>query len=280
MQGTDSMNKKPYDFTAEILEDRRRRARARAMEAKALGKHRKRIKARLVEGREWPIDARTGERAELDHGDVMAPLPDDLKMPVGDVDEKMLALRAEADKHRSFSDDIVPIDEGVLQRRRRERDEAVTAAQRIRGEKWTEELVDARIEEAFRTLFKSSISGVGPREFGSPMPEVLRQVSDLVHQAGNKSLRNMIAHRFRGIPGTEEVRRANESLGWALQYLRDEHPDLALFLNLGGMWKAWDAKISKKCRSMGISRQAFYRDRKEAVRLIVEGLTRDGKAPT
>jgi hypothetical protein len=135
------------------------------------------------------------------------------------------------------------------------------------------------MEEAYRTLFRSSLGGMGPRAFGNAMPVPIRQMSDLVAQAGNKSLRNAIAHRFKGPPSTEEVRRAEDALGWALTYLRNEHPDLAGFVNLRFMWTAWGAKISKKCADIGVHRQVFYRDSKAAVRLIVEGLTRDGKAP-
>jgi hypothetical protein len=111
------------------------------------------------------------------------------------------------------------------------------------------------------------------------MPHIIREVSDLVHQAGNKSLRNAIAHRFKGVPSREEVRRADDALTWASRYLLQEHPDLAAFANLGAMWKAWGAKVNQRCKAIGVSRQQFYRDRKEAIRKIVEGLKRDGEAP-
>lgn len=268
------------DVTRLILADRKRRQKERAAEVKALGKFRKRQRHRMLEGRTWPIDAATGDRADIDHEDVMAPLPDDMKAPIGDVDEKMQRLRAEADQHQEFAGDTVPIDEGVLLRRRREREEEKAARARIHGDAWTEDLVDARLEEAFRTLFRSSNGSVGPRAFGNGMPEIIREVSDLVHQAGNKSLRNAIAHRFKGLPSTEEVRRADEALAWAAAYLLQDHPDMAAFANLGAMWRAWGAKVNKRCAAIGVHRQVFYRDRKIALQLIVDGLKRDGKAPT
>ena len=280
MQGMTSMATKPTDHEKEILDDRKRRRLAFQSEMKTLGKHKKRIKFRLVEGREWPI-TNTGDKADIDHDDVMAPLPEEMRATVGDIDERMQELRAEADQHQSFADPVVPIDEGVLSRRRRERDDDRIAAESVRGNKWTPELVEARITEAYRTLFRSSIAGVRPREFGNAMPVPVRQMADLVAQAGNKSLRNAIAHRFKdGVPSTEEVRRAEDALSWALTYLGDEHPDLACFLQLGAMWKAWGSKISRKCADIGVPRQTFYSDRKEAVELIVEGLIRDRKAPT
>lgn len=279
MQGLTSMATKPTDHEKEILDDRKRRRLLLQAEMKKLGKHKKRIKFRLVEGRDWPITA-TGDKADIDHDDVMAPLPDDMKALLGNVDEKMQALRLDADKHEAFAGAVVPIDEGVLARRRAEREDERAATKAVRGEKWTPELVEARFEEAYKTLFRSAVAGVRPREFGNGMPTPVRQMADLVAQAGNKSLRNAIAHRFKGVPSQDEVRRAEDTLGWAMDYLSDQHPDLSGFLQLGSMWKAWGAKITKKCADIGVPRQSFYRDRKEAVGLIVEGLIRDGKAPT
>lgn len=265
--------------TKAILAARKWRRLELAAEMKSLGKYKKRLKYRLQDGREWPI-TNTGDKADIDHEDVMATLPDDMRAPIGDVDEKMQALRKEADKHQSFDGETVPVDPGVQQRRQREFGEERAARDSVRGETWTEELVEARMIEAYQTLFRSSVGGVFPREFGNGMPTPIRQMSDLVAQAGNKSLRNAIAHRFKGSPSTDEVRRMNDALEWGMTYLRDEHPDLAGFLNIGAMWKAWGAKIGKKCADMGVHRQVFYRDRKAAVKLIVEGLKRDGKAPT
>lgn len=277
MQGLTSMQKKPTDG---VIEDRKRRRLDLAAETKALGKHKRRIKFRLKEGRDWPVDSGTGDRAEVDADDVLAPLPDDMRLPIGDVDEAMQKLRVEADRHQSFAGDVVPIDEGVLLRRQRDAEEARAARDLVRGNVWTEELVEARMTEAYQTLFRSSVGGVFPREFGSAMPVPIRQMSDLVAQAGNKSLRNAIAHRFKGTPSTDEVRRAEDALAWGLTYLSKDDPDLAGFLNLGAMWKAWGAKISRKCADIGVHRQVFYRDRKEAIRKIVKGLIKDGKAPT
>ena len=278
--GVLGMTKLPSDSAdPEVIADRKRRRKEFVDEMRALSKHKRRIKFRLVEGRDWPIDARTGEKADIDHDDVMAPLPEEMRATVGDVDERMQELREEADKHQSFADEIVPIDPGVLSRRNRENLEERAARDSVRGVVWTEDLVEARLTEAYRTLFRSSLGGVGPRAFGNAMPEVVREVSDLVHQAGNKSLRNAIAHRFKSIPTTEEVRRAEEALSWALTYLRDEHPDLAGFLSLGAYWKSWGAKVSKKCEEHGISRQTFYRDRKTALQIVVQGLIKSGRAP-
>jgi hypothetical protein len=281
MQGLTSMIDDEADrATREVLSDRKRRVRELRDEMRTLSRYKKRLKFRLQDGREWPLDAATGTNAEIDHEDVMAPLPDDMKLPIGDIDEKMQKLRAEADQYQSFAGAVVPIDEGVLLRRRRERDEEVAQREKVRGDRWTPELVEARLEEAYRTLFRSSIGGSGPRAFGNAMPEVVRQMSDLVHQAGNKSLRNAIAHRFKGVPTTEEVRRADDAIGWAMSYLGKEHPDLAAFTQLGAMWRVWGSKIAKKCEQHGIQRHVFYRDRREALQIIVAGLIRDGKAPT
>jgi hypothetical protein len=271
--------KKPVDIgTKIVLDERERRKRLSIDENRALKKHRVRLKARRIET-DWPIDARTGERAEMDHDDVMAPLPDDLKAPIGVVDERMQELRVAVAGHVSFSS--TEIDENLAIRRRLDRKKEREDRASITGDRWTEDLVEARIEEAFKVLGRLAVGATGPREFGNAMPAPLRSMADLVAQAGNKSLRNSMRRLFsdKGPPGGDEVRRMNESLAWAMQYLRDEDPDLAMFLNLGGLWRAWGAKVTRKCAEIGVHRQVFYRDRKMAVRKIVEGLIRDGRAP-
>lgn len=279
MQGLASMDTK--DAEKHVLDDRKRRRLSLAAEMKALGKYKKKLKARLKEG-DWPIDARTGEKAEIDHDDVMAPLPDDMKAPIGEVDEKMQALRAEADQHQAFSGVIVPIDDGILSRRRREREDELADRRKVHGPAWTEDLVEARVEEAFRTLFRATAGGIGPREFGNGMPTPIRQMADLVAQAGNKSLRRAAGRllRDRGPPSNDEVTRMNDTLLWASRYLINEPEDLGRFINLNGFWKAADARITKKCEALGIKRQQFYRDKKSAVQKIMAGLIRDGRAPT
>lgn len=273
--------KKPADPS--IMAARKERRLENERESRKLGKYRRRLKERLKDDRDWPLQVGPDghvDRAEIDHEDVRAPLPEDLRAQVGNVDRKMQLLREEADRQQAFAGDTVDVDPGVLSRRRREREEELARRARVMAPAWSVELVEARLEEAYRTLFRASINGVGPREFGNAMPKVVRSMSDLVAQAGNKSLRNAIAHRFKNeLPSTEEMRRAEEALGWGLTYLRNEHPDLAGFANLGAMWKAWGAPIAKKCRDIGVHRQVFYRDRKEAIKLIVEGLKRDGRAP-
>lgn len=262
-----------------VLEERELRRQFSIEENRRLKRERKRLK-QLRRETDWPIDARTGDRADLDPDDVMAPLPDDMKAPSGDVDERMQQLRVEVSGHVAFSDAVV--DEGVAARRRADRDRDLARRSAITGPRWTEDIVEARVEEAFRVLSRLAVGASGPREFGSAMPAPLRSMADLVAQAGNRSLRNSMRRLLRdqGPPQGDEVARMNEALAWAMIYLRDEDPDLATFLNLGGLWKAWGAKVTKKCAELGVHRQVFYRDRKAAVRKIVEGLTRDGRAPT
>jgi hypothetical protein len=269
----------PNKISPQVIAARKQRVKEQREEARALKPHKKRLRDRLFDGRDWPIDARTGDRAEIDHGDVMAPLPDDLKVPVGEIDEKMHALRKEADKAISFNEGP---DRGVVLRRHAERQAERIATEAVRGGAWTVDLVQARIEEAFRTLARAGGGRVGPREFGNGMPAPIRAYADLVNQAGNASLRRAMERlaRYQGPPTSDEVRRMGEALGWSLTYLRNEHPDLATFVNLGGMWKAWDAKVSRKCRELGIRRQDFYRFKQRAIEIIVEGLKKEGKAPT
>jgi hypothetical protein len=280
MQGTSTMERtKSAEGAQAVIDDRRRRRDALQQEMRTLAKHKKRIKARLRDNLDWPTEARTGGRADVDHEDVRAPLPDDLKTPIGNVDEKMQMLRAEAAGLQSFTAETDP---GVRLRRRAQREAEARHLETVRGNTWTDEMVEARLTEAFRTLARTVVGRVGPREFGNAMPTPVRAYSDMVNQAGNKSLRRSLERlaRKEGPPTSEEVRRMEDAIMWATLYLRDEYPDLAMFANLGGMWKAWEDNISKRCRELGIHRQVFYRDRKVAIKMIAEGLKRDGKAPT
>src|SRR5882762_4357928 len=204
----------PEDGIKRVLNDRKMRRKSLQEEMRALSKQKRRIKARLREGLEWPIDAITNDRADLDHEDVMAPLPDDLKIPIGNIDERMQRLRAEVKDHESFAEPIIPIDRGVLLRRQAENKEERRARNAVRGESWTEELIESRIEEAFKTLFRASVGRIGPREFGNAMPIPVRQMSDLVAQAGNKSLRRAMVRMRQnmGPPTGPEVQRMEDAL--------------------------------------------------------------------
>lgn len=275
-----TIGRKPADLGERIVLDERERRRQLAIdEGRRLKREKKRLK-NLRRETDWPTDARTGGRADVDPGDVMAPLPDDMKAPIGDVDERMQRLRVEVSGHVSFSDSVV--DEGILARRRADREREAAMRSAVTGPRWTEDLVEARIEEAFKVLSRMAVGATGPREFGNGMPAPLRSMADLVAQAGNKSLRSSVRRLFRdqGPPRGDEVARMNEALAWALVYLKEEDPDLATFVNLKFMWKAWGAKVTKKCADLGVHRQVFYRDSKIGIRKIAEGLTRDGKAPT
>jgi len=280
MQGFSKVDEKPK--SPAVMEMRKRLVKDAHRDSRALRPHKRRLKERFKEGRDWPMAVDPSgmliERADLEKDEVLAPLPDDMKGNVDTgPDEKMRKLRDEADQHHAFTAEA---DETLVLKRRREHQERMEAAEALRGTTWTPEMVEARLEEAFKTLFRSSVNNVRPREFGNAMPSIIREVSDMVHQAGNKSLRNAIAHRFKGVPSAEEMERADDALAWAARFLNDQHPDYAGFAQLGAMWKVYGHKISQRCKAIGVHRQVFYRDRKEAIRLIVEGLKKEGKAPT
>src|ERR1700752_2263851 len=122
MQGLRTMTEP--DGTKIVLDDRKRRLRDLHREMKLLKIHKRRLKERLKEGRDWPIavNAYGGlEQADLEKDEVLAPLPDDLKANLDTgPDEKMRLLREEADQHVSFASDHVEIDETVKLARQRE----------------------------------------------------------------------------------------------------------------------------------------------------------------
>jgi hypothetical protein len=258
-----------------VLQAQQLRDREARLAAKRIKKLKRWQEERLRE-RDWPLDAASGRRADVDPEDVNAPLPFEIKEITA---EQLAAANASAS---SLASQYVEIDENVLARRSLDREREIAARAAVVGEKWTEELVEARVEEAFKVLGRIAVGATSPREFGNGMPTPLRSMADLVNQAGNKSLRNAMKRMLRddGPPSGEEVTRMNDSLYWAVKYLRNEDSDLAMFLNLGGLWKAGGRKVTKECAKLGVPRQEFYRDRKAAVKKIVEGLIRDGRAPT
>jgi hypothetical protein len=255
-----------------VLQAQQLRDRDARLAAKRIKKLKRWQEERLRE-RDWPLDAATGKRAEVDPDDVNAPLP----FEVQEVTAEQLAVA-----NAAIPEQYLLIDENVLARRNLDRANERAARAAVVGEKWTEELVEARVDEAFRVLGRIAVGATSPREFGNGMPTPLRSMADLVNQAGNKSLRNAMKRMLQddGPPSGEEVTRMNDALYWAVRYLRNEDPDLAMFLNLGGLWRAGGRKVTKECAKMGVQRQEFYRDRKAAVKKIVEGLIKDGRAPT
>lgn len=243
---------------------------------KRAGRQKRRIEERLKE-RQWPLDAATGRRADIDPDDVLAPLPEEVpELTAEQIAEAASAPSAFATRA------IVRTDDDLSVSRRKAAERARVARASVRGPEWTEQLVEARMDEAFRTLFRTADRHRGPRQFGNAMPAIVREMSDLVAQAGNRSLRKAIGRLIRseGPPSTEEVRRMEDALAWSARYLSGLPTDLPMFVNLGSMWRAWGVPISKKCVQLGVQRQTFYRQRKEAVKVIVEGLKRDGRAPT
>lgn len=263
------------DIDPIVLEKRLERERLERAYLKRVKKLKRWQDERLKE-RNWPLDTSTGKRADIDPDDVDAPPEEELPQITA---EQLAEAAAAASEPPSL---YMEIDAGVLARRRADRQKELDDRAAVLGPKWTPEIVEARIEEAFRVLGKLSVGGSGPREFGNGMPTPLRSMTDLVNQAGNKSLRNAMKRMLRddGPPSSDQVTRMNDAICWAVQYLRDEDPDLALFLNLGGLWKAGGRKVTKECEKIGVQRQQFYRDRKAAVMKIVDGLTRDRKVPT
>lgn len=263
---------------AEILKNRAEREKEALMERRRLAPYKARIAERTIT-RDWPIDARTMDRADLDQADVLTPLPDDFGREKVDDSLKREAEEAIANESQT---DVVHVDPGLLNRRRSERDAERRARASVVGPTWTAEIVEARIEESFRVIARSSGGArFGPKSFGNNMPTPLTVYSDVVAQAGNASLRKAVKRLLRndGPPSIEEVRRMQDAISWPVTYLRDER-QLALYVNLGGMWKAWGSSITQKCKEIGVHRQQFYRLRKEALQIIADGLTKDGRAPT
>lgn len=259
---------------AEIAQKRKDRAEANTAEAAKLKPYKRALKARVTPG-EWPLDARTLDRADLDPGDVQAPpMPE----PVS-----MRALRKLADRPDAppSPDGVVKVDEHVTKLRRSSFEAEHDTEAAMRGP-WTAERVDLWLVSAMTTLFRLPLNS-RPAGYKTSMPAYVADFADMVARQENNSLRRMRGRLMRahGPVSARDHRRMTEAADWQLRYLRDD-PPVARVVGLGALWNAVPGKsIKKRIReSLGIGHSLFYKMRKEGLMRIAAGLTRDGKVAT
>ena len=239
-------------------------------EAKRAEKMQKARIARRHEQGEWPLNAATLERADLEPGDVRMPLPPE-PPPLTDyrrIAEAGAVYEPEADRN------LV-----IARWHDRERERAKVAA--LRGPVWTTSLVDERLTLALEIELRTT-GRLGPRQFGSTMPTPRRDLADLVGAAENGSLRHLLSKmlRYKVSYSGEDIRRANEAITWVAEYLADERDrEVPLFVNAGAMWRAARYRVQRACYDYGIEPSRYYRKRKLGLERIVEGLIGDRRAP-
>lgn len=249
-----------------------------ADEKRRIGEIKKRLKLRMAPS-EWPLDAVTLDRSDsvsaLDVRAPVMPAPPTLKTY-----QYRAGTAATPDEKFRHDVGIVAVDEHLESIRHKEflRDVAATAA--LRGPAWTPELVDARLIEAFKVLFRLRGQRVGPRQFGSAMPQVIAEMSDLVSQEENRTLRQAMSRLLSrsATVSAGEHRRMEEALGWATDYLK-LLPDRALCVNMGAMWRASGARVAVKCGLLGMDRPSFDGIRSAGLALIAGGLVATGAVP-
>jgi len=226
--------------------------------------------ARRHEQGEWPLDAATLDKADLEPGDVRMPLPPE-PPPLTDyrtVAESAGRYEPEADRN------LV-----LLRWHERERERTKVAA--LRGPVWTPGLVDERLALAMEIELRGG-GRLGPRQFGSTMPTPRRDLADLVGAAENGSLRHLLSKmsRYKVSYSGEDIRRANEAITWVAEYLADERDrEVPLFVNAGAMWRAARYRVQRACCDYGIEPSRYYRKRKQGLERIVLGLVADRRAP-
>ena len=249
-----------------------KQARAAEREARRAEKTQRVRIARRHEQGEWPLDATTLDKAELEPGDVRMPLPPE---PPPLADYRAIAESAQPiDRHPEAERTLV-----IARWHERERERAKVAA--LRGPVWTTSLVDERLTLALEIELRTT-GRLGPRQFGSTMPTPRRDLADLVGAAENGSLRHLLSKmlRYKVSYSGEDIRRANEAITWVAEYLADERDrEVPLFVNAGAMWRAARYRVQRACYDYGIEPSRYYRKRKLGLERIVEGLIGDRRAP-
>jgi len=127
---------------------------------------------------------------------------------------------------------------------------------------WTPEHVMARMVEAFEILFRAG-GTVGPKEFGSNWPGIVREFSELVDaQAYAEHQREGGKLKLR--PTVDDISRMEEALAWPVLYLSDT-PIASDALNLWAACKARGTSIKEvlRLRNQEAVRVATLREKDE-----------------
>lgn len=232
---------------------------------------------------EWPLDAETLQPSErVSALDVRAPLPP----PPPDIQNYQLNANAAPDMPIGMRPELLKpgqamVDPTLEVHRHAEHMRELAEQDALRGPKWTSEIVDARLTEAFLVLWRTPMR-IWPREFGNVMPKTITQMADLVAQEENRAQRKLMSRLLRryGPVTTAQTRRMEEAICWSVDFLKGCEPSVPTFVNLGGMWHAQGAVIKRKCREFGVWPQTFYRVRATGLQIIAQQLAARGRSPT
>ena len=125
--------------------------------------------------------------------------------------------------------------------------------------KWTKETVEARMEEAVRTLRALHVTGLKPKGYGSNWPDVLLDPNEAYGRDDTKV--------SRGPPTPEAITKMDESLMW-LHWLEPDQARLVWMI-------AEDVPRKLICARVGMSRDKAWRVWSAAIMTIVSMLNRN-----
>lgn len=139
---------------------------------------------------------------------------------------------------------------------------------------WTKDDVVERLVDGVKALHRSA-GRVGPKEFGSVMPEVLVEWEDMLARAGNDDAKEK--NRIRLAVTPRQMRLAEEAMAWPRQYVDEQKHRVALMTWLAS--KALRISFTKLLRARGMPKSTAELHRDRALAHIVVGLMRAGIDP-
>lgn len=141
---------------------------------------------------------------------------------------------------------------------------------------WSREMVKERLSSAIGIVHRTA-GRVGPRGFGSSMPNYLYTDRDLWYQEEQEALERAKGdYRRRRVPPatTHEIALAEEALEWPVRYVTN--PDMRDALHLWMLSVAIRKPFKRVLERRGIVQITGHKRRDRAVALIVYGLVMDG----
>jgi hypothetical protein len=151
--------------------------------------------------------------------------------------------------------------------------EGVSVGQRER--QWTPALVRARLEDAMRIVTRLAGS-VGPKEFGSAMPDVTEAIplGQMVQMLAAGTLRTQSGQPSHSAL-SHEISCCEEAIYWPAKYLA-AWPGPRRVLHLWMSARARRQPWGRALRRAGLPRSTAKDARERAFKLIAQGLQKDG----
>jgi hypothetical protein len=144
---------------------------------------------------------------------------------------------------------------------------------------WTRKAVMERLEEAIR-LVHCTAGRVGPRGYGTSMPEHEYSALDLWYQAMQSAAELEAGRKARNRPRVgataDEITLADEALRWPAQFVKYEDRRRALALWLRS--RAEGVSFKGLIVHSGLAHRTVIRHRDEAIEAIIDGLNGTSRA--